>query len=240
VQKAEFESMILFEDENYIVINKPPHIATLDERLGGGPPSILQMGREYFEGLGVGHRLDKETSGVLALTKNPAAYRHISMQFEHRETEKVYHALVAGQPDFNETVVNMPLAQARDGKTMISHDGKPAETWFSNEQVFRSVTLINCMPVSGRLHQIRVHLKYLNYPIIGDSIYGGSDLRLSQIKRKYKGPQFEEEQPLMKRTALHAFRLSFELLNHEPLTVEAPYPKDMKATLQQLIKWNSY
>jgi 23S rRNA pseudouridine955/2504/2580 synthase len=198
------------------------------------------MGREYFAGLGVGHRLDKETSGVLALTKNPAAYRHLSMQFEHRETEKIYHALVVGQPDFHETRVNMPLAQARDGKTMISHDGKPAETWFSNEKVFRSATLVSCMPVSGRLHQIRVHLKYLNFPIVGDKLYGGPDLKLSQLKRKYKGAQFEEEQPLMKRTALHAFRLSFELLNNDPLTVEAPYPKDLKATLQQLEKWNSY
>ncbi len=240
MQKFDFESMILFEDEDYIVINKPSHISTLDERQGGGQASILQLGRAYFEGLGVGHRLDKETSGVLALTKHAEAYRHISMQFEHRETEKVYHALVTGQPDFNETLVNMPLAQARDGKTMIDREGKPAQTYFSNEQVFRSATLVSCKPISGRLHQIRVHLKYLDFPIIGDAIYGGIDLRLSQIKRKYKGPQFEDEQPLMKRTALHAFRLTFHLMNHDLLTVEAPYPKDFKATIQQLIKWNSY
>src|SRR6476469_110324 len=97
--RPNFKDLIVFENDDFILINKPPYIATLDERNASARDnslSILRLAKAYSEDAQVCHRLDKETSGVLAIAKNPEAYRHLSMQFERRKVEKVYHAVVDG------------------------------------------------------------------------------------------------------------------------------------------------
>lgn len=236
--KFDFADLIVFENDDYIIINKPPHVASLDERTADRSQSILRLAKEYHADAQLGHRLDKETSGALAIAKNPDAYRHIAMQFEHREVVKRYHAVVNGVHDFENISVYLPIAQVRDG-TAVRIDrekGKIAETIFNTLHAYRSSTLVECMPITGRMHQIRVHLMCLKAPIVNDATYGGEPLYLSQIKRKFNLKQGTEELPLIQRVALHAHSLTFTMLSNEPVTFEAPYPKDFDVLVKQLEK----
>jgi 23S rRNA pseudouridine955/2504/2580 synthase len=238
--RLNFKDLIIFENDDYILINKPPHIASLDERQADNSQSILRLAKEYADDAQLCHRLDKETSGVLAIAKNPAAYRHLSMQFEHRQLEKRYHAVVNGTHNFEMISVYLPIAMKRDG-TMVAIDrqkGKEADTIFNTMKVYRNHTLVECMPITGRMHQIRIHLVCLKAPIVCDPTYGGEMIYLSDLKRKFNLKKETEEQPLIKRVALHAHSLTFRLLNEEIIKIEAPYPKDFEVLVKQLDKFS--
>ena len=240
LMKVNFEDLIVSENEDYILINKPPHVASLDERTADrGGISIIRLAKAYHADAQLGHRLDKETSGILAIAKNPEAYRHLAMQFEHREVTKRYHAVTNGVHNFEGISVYLPIAPVKDG-TAVRIDrekGKVAETIFNTLQAYRTTTLVECMPVTGRMHQIRVHLMCLKAPIVNDSTYGGEPVYLSDIKRKFNLKQGTEEQPLIHRVALHAYSLTFTLLNGEEQTFVAPYPKDFGVLVKQLEKF---
>lgn len=198
---------------------------------------MLRLARDYWPEAQAGHRLDRETSGVLIFAKHPEAYRHISMQFEHRQVTKIYHAVVTGIHEFQGILVNLPILPLKTGFVKIDkQEGKEAETVFNNLEIFKAHTLVECMPFTGRMHQIRIHLQCLKAPIVMDSLYGGEPIYLSQIKRKFKLAREAEEQPLISRFALHARALNFAMMNGERQMVEAPYPKDMEALLRQLEK----
>ena len=237
--KLNFEDLIIFENEDYIVVNKPPHIATLDERNADNPFSILRLAKAYSADAQVGHRLDKETSGALAIAKNPEAYRHIAMQFEHREITKKYHAVVEGVHDFEDISVYLPiLALPKDGIVKIDRQkGKEAETIFNTLRAYKQNTLLECMPISGRMHQIRIHLTCLKAPIVADETYGGKPPLLSNIKRKFNLKQDTDEQPMIKRVALHAYSLTFSLLDGQEQEFVAPYPKDFEVLVKLLEKY---
>lgn len=230
------KDIILFENNDYILVNKPTHVSTLDERTGDRG-SILRMAKTYHADAQAAHRLDKETSGVMALAKNPEAYRHLSMQFEHRKVEKVYHAVVNGTEVLENVNVYLPILPLKDGSVRIdTQNGKEAETYFDTLAIYRKHSLVQCRPVTGRMHQIRIHLSCLKMPIVNDPQYGGALVYLSEIKRKFNLKQDTEELPLIQRVALHARSLTFRLLDGEAVTIEAPYPKDMQALLRQLEK----
>jgi 23S rRNA pseudouridine955/2504/2580 synthase len=238
--RLNFKDLIIFENDDYILINKPPHIASLDERQADNSQSILRLAKEYADDAQLCHRLDKETSGVLAIAKTPAAYRHLSMQFEHRQLEKRYHAVVNGTHNFEMISVYLPIAMKRDG-TMVAIDrqkGKEADTIFNTMKVYRNHTLVECMPITGRMHQIRIHLVCLKAPIVCDPTYGGEMIYLSDLKRKFNLKKETEEQPLIKRVALHAHSLTFRLLNEDIIKIEAPYPKDFEVLVKQLDKFS--
>jgi RluA family pseudouridine synthase len=196
---------ILFEDEDFFLVNKPPFISTLEDR--HEKSNLLAFARAYSSDAQVCHRLDKETSGVLAIAKNPAAYRHLSMQFEHRQVGKVYHAIVDGLHDFDAVLVDAPILKQDDGRVKISRkEGKSAQTYFSSIRSYRHHTLVECRPVTGRMHQIRVHLASQGASITGDEMYGGKPFLLSAIKKRgFNLKKDTEEQTFMKRMALHAF-----------------------------------
>lgn len=227
-----FKDAILFEDEDYVVINKPSFISTLEDR--NDPQNILSEAKGYVEDMQVCHRLDKETSGALALAKNPEAYRHLSMQFENRQVTKYYHAVVDGIHDFHVELVDKPILKQNDGTVKISREGKEAQTYFTSLKSFKNHTLVQCSPITGRMHQIRIHLSTLKAPITGDETYGGKPFFLSSLKRGFNLKKMTEELPLMKRMALHAFSLEFAALNGKKVTIEAPYPKDFQALIKQL------
>lgn len=234
-----FKDIIIFEDSDFIVINKPEHIASLDDRSSN--ISILSMAREYCQDASLCHRLDKETSGALIIAKNAEAYRHASMQFEHREVHKVYHALVDGIANFDMEEVSAPIKASSKGIVHINHqEGKAADTLLNTLKVFRHHTLVSAVPFTGRMHQIRIHLSMKGHPIVCDETYGGKPFYLSTYKRNYKLGKFEEEQSVIKRVALHAYSIGFFLLNKEEIFVEAPYPKDMRVVLKQAEKFSSY
>lgn len=232
MKKNDLDSLILFEDDDYLLINKPPFISTLEDR--NDPVNILRWAREVVPDAQVCHRLDKDTSGVLAIAKNPEAYRHLSMQFENREVTKIYHAVADGIHRFENQLVDAPILKQNDGTVKISREGKSAQTIFTTLKVFKHHTLIQCSPITGRMHQIRIHLRRLEAPITGDELYGGKQFFISSVKRGYNLKKETDEQPLMKRMALHAFSLKFKLLAGKEIQVEAPYPKDFQALLKQL------
>ena len=239
MKQPNFKDLIIFENEDYIVINKPPHVATLDERQADNSLSILRMAKEYSEDAQVAHRLDKETSGILAIAKNPEAYRHLAMQFEHREVTKRYHAVAGGVHDLDGISVYLPILQLRDGIVKIDREkGKIAETIFNTLRAYRQHTLVECMPITGRMHQIRIHLTCVKAPIVADEMYGGQPIYLSTLKKRFNLKKDTEEQPLIKRVALHAHSLTFRLLNGEEIKVEAPYPKDFDVLVKQLEKFS--
>lgn len=235
MKNPRFEDIIVFENENYLLVNKPAHMATLEDR--NDPVNMLTWARGYSEDAQACHRLDKETSGVLAFAKHPEAYRHLAIQFENRQVQKVYHAIADGIHDFKEEKVSLPIKLLGKGIVQISRqEGKPAETWIQTLQAYRQHTLVECRPVTGRMHQIRIHLSALNAPISGDETYGGQPLLLSKLKRNFNLKKETEELPIIKRVALHAFELRFEDLHGEKLTIQAPYPKDFAVAVKQLEK----
>ncbi|MBD2714526.1 RluA family pseudouridine synthase [Microvirga sp. STR05] len=229
----DFQDLILFEDEDYIVINKPPFLATLDERFGGAL-NILRLAREQYDDVQACHRLDKETSGSLALAKNPAAYRHLAMQFEDRKVKKVYHAAAWGVHEYEGLRVERSIETTTKGKARLAFKGKPAVTLVRTLETYAKHTLLECQPITGRMHQIRLHLAYLQAPIIGDTMYGGEEFYLSSLKKKFNMKEGEEEQPFIKRFALHAASLTFAKMDGESITIEAPYPKDFRVLVDTL------
>lgn len=239
--KPAFADYIIHEDADYLAVNKPPYVSSLQERLGGKRvPNLLAMAREYNENLQLCHRLDKETSGVLLMAKNPEAYRWAAMQFEARNVGKIYHAIACGVHRFDQTEINLPIAKAGNALAVIDREtGKPATTYFNTLKVYRGYTLVECIPVTGRMHQIRVHLMCLKAPIVQDEVYGGKPIYLSKIKRDFKLKGQEDEQPLISRVALHAKQLIMPVGEDAMLELEAPYPKDIKALINQLDRYAS-
>ncbi len=230
--KIKFEDLVVFENENYAIINKPPFIASLDDR--NDPLNILSLAKAFNEDFQLCHRLDKETSGALVVAKNQEAYRHLSIQFEKRTVAKVYHAIVEGVHNFVDRKVDLALLSLAKGTVVTSLKGKPALTLFNTVKAYRGYTLVACRPETGRMHQIRVHLTALNAPITGDTTYGGKPFYLSAIKKNYNLKRMTEEQPLIKRFALHALKISFQDVDGSNLEIEAPYPKDFKVLVKQL------
>lgn len=228
-----FEDLILFEDNDFVLVSKPPFLSTLADR--HEKVDLLAIARQYTPDAQVCHRLDKDTSGVLAIAKNPAAYRHLSMQFENRQVGKVYHAVVDGIHSFSDLLVDAPILKLDSGAVKISRkEGKQAQTYFTSLKSYRMHTLVECRPVTGRMHQIRIHLASQGASITGDDAYGGKPFLLSDIKRRFNLKKGAEEETFMKRMALHAFSLEFEDLSQKKVKIEAPYPKDIQALIRQL------
>ena len=234
-----FKDLILFEDDNHIVVNKPPFVASLDERGGSGEVNILRLARQYSPDAQVCHRLDKETSGAIIIAKNPEAYRSVSMQFEKRKVKKTYHAVVDGQVTFNELFIDLPILN--DGNKSVTIDrkeGKRAETIFNSIKFYKHYTLVECKPITGRMHQIRIHLATQRAAICGDTMYKGKPVYLSSMKKGYRIAKDDEEQPIMKRFALHARHLVFKGLDEQDIVIEAPYPKDYATLIKLLDKFD--
>lgn len=234
-----FEDLIVHEDQNLIVINKPPFIASLDTR-GGGEINILRLAKHYHQDAQICHRLDKETSGILLIAKNAETYRQVSMAFEHRQVDKVYHAVIDGIHVFENHTIDLPILNQGNKNVVIDrHQGKPSVTIFNSLQYFKHFTLVECRPITGRMHQIRIHLATQHAAITGDALYKGKPVFLSQIKKRgYSRSKNQEELPIMKRFALHAKQIKFTLGNRQ-YDLQAEYSKDFATLLKQLNKYDS-
>lgn len=233
-----FQDLILFENADLIIVNKPPFLSSLDER-EGGDINMLRLAKQYWPDAQVCHRLDKETSGALVFAKNPEAYRAVSIQFEKRQVKKVYHAIIDGTHVFENLFIDLPILNVGKGNVTISRqEGKRAETWFNSLKYFKHYTLVECRPVTGRMHQIRIHLATQRASIAGDELYKGKPVLLSDLKRNYRLGKDQEELPIMKRFALHAFEISLKINEEEEITVNAPYPKDFETLLKLLEKFD--
>ena len=240
MSKIKFEDLILHENEDYYIVNKPPFISSLDER-NGEAISILRMAKKYFPESQLCHRLDKETSGILLIAKNPASYRHFSMLFEHRKMVKNYIAIVEGVHNFDMQEVYLPIGKGKEALMRVDFkEGKDALTFFNTEKFYKHFTLVRCTPITGRTHQIRVHLSSQNAVIAGDIAYGGSMPMLSKLKRKYiESTKDEDERPIIQRFALHARTLKFVDIEGVEKEFTADYPKDMAVFIKILEKFDA-
>lgn len=238
VKFPKFEDLILFENKDLIVVNKPAFLSSLDDR-DGGDINLLRLAKQYSDDAQICHRLDKETSGALIIAKNPEAYRSVSMQFEHRKVKKVYHAIINGTHVFEDLQVDLPILNLGNKNVAINRqEGKTALTIFNSLQYYKHYTLVECRPVTGRMHQIRIHLASQRASIAGDEMYGGSPVLLSEIKRNYRLGKDQEELPIMKRFALHAKEVTFHIDENTEMTFDAPYPKDFSTLIKLLDKFD--
>ncbi len=234
-----FEDIILFENEHYIVVNKPPYISTLEDR--NDPVDLLKLAKAYHVDAQVCHRLDKETSGILVIAKHQEAYRHFAIILEKRQVKKVYHAVVNGLHEFDNVEADQPIYSTNSKSRIDFRQGKPSLTLISTLESFKRHTLIKCFPVSGRLHQIRVHLAFHKAHIGCDPVYGGDYIYLSQVKKNFHlSKHTEQEKPLIERVALHAHNIAFhnfEGPENDIVEVHSDYPKDFAVLVKQLRKY---
>lgn len=230
---------IIFQNEDFVAINKPAGLLTIQDR-EGKETSLKALLREQFDDVFTVHRLDRETSGIVVFALNETVHKHLSQQFEKRETKKIYNGLVLGKPVQTEGVINEPIAEhpVKKGHMTVHRKGKESITEYNVLQSYRYFSWMEFRILTGRTHQIRVHMKHLGHPIVCDPLYGdGKPVFISQFKRNYNLSQTEdEERPILARLALHAAQLSFKGLNGEDITLEAPLPKDLRASLNQLAK----
>ncbi len=235
-------SITIFEDDNLVVLNKPSGMLSIPDRTQS-QPSLKDYLVEKLGSIYTVHRLDKETSGVIVFAKNEAMHKNLSLQFEDRLTKKIYNGLVIGKPARENGIIDEPIAvhHSQNGTMAINPKGKPSITEYSIVEQFKSFSWMAFHILTGRTHQIRVHMKHLGHPIACDELYGdGKSILLSSFKKKFNlAKSAEEERPVLGRLALHAAELSFTGADNKQYTFEAPLPKDLRALLQQLRKWNA-
>ncbi len=233
-----FKDWIIYEDEKIIAINKPAGISALDER-NNDSISILRLAKKYSSNAQLCHRIDKDTSGALLIAKDNDTYKECAGLFRNREIKKTYLAISEGRHHFDDLKVDLPLDTTARGKAKVDKKhGKPAETNFTTIKVYGHYSLISCTPVTGRLHQIRVHLVSQNAVIVADDAYGGQMPYLSSIKRNFNIGKGKEETPMIHRLALHAHKLEFEL-NGKNYDLTAPQPKDFSVFIKLLDKFDT-
>lgn len=233
---------ILLEDDHLLVVNKPAGTLTVPGRHGGVSLREVIAARLKIDAfLLLVHRLDRQTSGVLILAKTKEAQRALAGQFQSRQVRKEYLALVRGSPPDDRGTVDVlmgPHTRVTGKMTVKQNKGKHSRTDWEVVERFTGITLVRCRPLTGRQHQIRVHLSAIGLPLLVDPLYGGGEaFYLSEIKSDYRPSGRHEERPLIDRLTLHAEAIT---LTH-PATgasvrIEAPLPKDLRATLDQLRK----
>lgn len=230
---------LLFEDEDLILINKSSGIPVLPERQNIQHICIKSLIEKRYGSVFIVHRIDKETSGVLCMAKNPGAHKALNQIFMDRQVEKKYLAIVEGKLLMEADVISLPIYQDRSGNR-IDKKGKTAISHYQVKESFRHYSLLEIDIKTGRQHQIRLHMQAIGHPLMVDSLYGNSTaFMLSSVKKKFNQKE-EEERPLLDRLSLHAYSLSFtHPFSGEKIYKEAPLPKDLLATLSQLRKWDS-
>ncbi len=232
---------IVFEDDHLVVINKPAPYLTIPDRYDRTIPSLVGILSERREQLYINHRLDKETSGLIVFTKSEQAHKTLSADFERREIEKLYYTIVMGQPTEEIGLIDLPILQSNSRKKgmIVSDNGKESQTKYRIIESYNRFSFLEINLLTGRQHQIRVHMRAIGCPIVCDRQYGdGKAFYLSQIKRKMNRPDEYEEKPLLSRVALHAHSLKFKHpATEESMKFSVELPKDMKAVIHQLGKW---
>ncbi len=230
---------IIFENEHFIVLNKPSGLLSIADRFGKDP-SLKSILQERYEKIFTVHRLDKDTSGIIVFAKDEDTHKFLSKQFEGREVEKYYLGLVNGLLMSKEGNIDAGIME-HPGKTtlmMTNKKGKPSSTDYKVLEEFGLFSWIEFQIHTGRTHQIRVHMKHIGNPIVCDPLYGdGKPVLLSSFKRKFKLSKNElDERPILNRLALHSHKLIFHDAEGTSHQFEAPLQKDLKALLQQLEK----
>ena len=250
---------ILLEDDSLVALDKPEGLPVSPPK--GGGACVMDFVRERFGRQAANvHRLEEDASGVVLCAKTKEALDFLSGQFQSKTVRKTYHALVVVlTPDEAKVLgsevrgesgmlpgefaveLNLGEDEHRPDRVRIfrGRGGKPSATQFKVLEPFGRFAWVECLPLTGRMHQIRVHLASVGAPVLNDALYGEPEkvLLLSELKSRYKGR--EAEKPLLSRLALHATELAFQHpLNRERVTVSSPIPKDLGIALKYLRKFS--
>lgn len=224
---------VLYEDSNILVIDKPSGIAvhpdgrsrdkTITDWVLKNYPKMKNVGEPMGEidRPGIVHRLDRDTSGVMLLAKNQKAYEFFKNQFQTRTIKKVYHAIVTGYVKDDRGVINKPIGRSpADFRKWLAGRGargelREAVTRYKVLKRLKNFTYLEVAPKTGRTHQIRVHMKFINHPIVCDSLYNPDNPCPKGINR----------------LALHAKSIEFKNLKGKIIKVESPLPKEFKSII---------
>ncbi len=244
---------IVYEDDHLLAVNKPVgmivHPATRTQ--GGTVANALAF---YGTALartddpfrpGIVHRLDKNTSGIMVVAKTEEAHWRLSRQFEERQTEKIYVAVVHGTPEFDEDVIDVPIGQhptvhdryvatgfaERMGGKFAKKLVKEAVTRYRVVERFRNFSFVHLFPKTGRTHQLRIHMSHIRHPLVGDPFYGGRHISVRDVTGRPEDPA----EPRWTRQMLHAHRLIVtHPVTRRPLELVAPLPADLTELLELL------
>ncbi len=229
---------IIYQDDDLIAINKPAGLLSIPDRKQS-EPSLKDILIKKLGSIYTVHRLDKETSGAIVFAKHEEAHKQLSQLFESREVAKFYNGLVHGVPYPSEGTIEEPIMEhyAKNGKMMVGAKGKASVTDYETLESFGIYSWMKFRIHTGRTHQIRVHMQHIGNSVVCDNLYGdGQPVYISKLKRHYNlSKKEDEEQPILKRLALHSALLEFTF-NNQKLSFEAALPKDLRALLQQLKK----
>ncbi len=241
------EVEVLLRGPGFAAVAKPAGFAVAAERNKPGETPLLDAIAAALasERVLVVHRLDRDTSGVLLVATEPEAHRALSLQFQRRQTDKRYLALVRGGPPPSqpEGEIDAPLEldPAGGGRMRVARgerarEGKPSVTAYRVLERFRGFALLEAHPRTGRQHQIRVHFRHAGLPLAVDPLYGSPDgLYLSELKPGYKPPRDRPEPPILGRVSLHAAALGFaDPASGAALRATAPPPADFERALREL------
>lgn len=214
---------VLYQDNGVMVLNKPAGMLTHAKGPISDEFTVAEFARPFTtDGLdtnrpGIVHRLDRGTSGVIVIARTPEAKRWLQKQFATRNVKKAYVALVHGHPKEPTATIQLPIERnpKKPQTFRVGSNGKPAETRYETLQSFKDYTLVKLWPHTGRTHQLRVHLRYLGCPIVGDELYGAPH-------------------PQLPRMFLHAESLELTLPSRERKVFMAPLPPDLQQFLKAL------
>jgi RluA family pseudouridine synthase len=211
---------ILYEDQFLLIVNKPAGLSVLPDGWEKDSEYLVRMLEEKYGKIFIVHRLDKITSGVMVFARDTETHRVLNTQFENHEAQKTYHAIVEGNPKWEQKVARHPL-RANVGhkhRTVVDDkNGKPSETRFRVIKRYPESALVEAKPMTGRTHQIRVHAYALGHPLVEDILYGARD--------RYGLPH-----PM-----LHAQSLSFiHPATKERVKFSAPHPADFEEAMERL------
>lgn len=233
---------IVFEDDHIVVINKAAGLLTIPDRYQHDKRNLSSLMIERYGEIFVVHRIDRETSGLIMFAKDADTHKALSESFEENKIDKTYLAIVHGTPNPTENRIETFLVKSETerSKIIVFKKGKWSITDYKVlESYDHKYSLVEVKILTGRTHQIRVHMQHIGNPLLVDSKYSGKEeFKLSEIKkRKFRLQKNEIERPLISRHTLHAAKLGF---NHpitgERMDFEAPLPKDMKAVINQMRK----
>lgn len=242
---------IVYEDDQLVVINKPPGLVVHPGH-GNYSGTLVNALAYYFRDLplfnsedprpGLVHRIDKDTSGLLVVAKTELAKIHLARQFFDKTSERLYQAIVWGSVKDDEGTVTGNIGRSINNRQVFTvfpdgDYGKPAVTHYRVLKRIGYVSVVECRLETGRTHQIRVHMKYINHPLFNDSNYGGDQILRGTTFSKYK--QFVQNCfKVLPRQALHAKTLGFiHPTTKEKMSFNSELPDDMTQAIE---KWENY